>query len=233
VTRISNETLFPEYNPELAGIMEDVLANPKDDTPRLVAADWWEEHGEPERALLVRLQLPQSPLRREHRHLNATNAHALLTRHSRLCHGLMGHLWVASIREVIGTKVTALYIRASGQRAGMWTIVWRRGFVEEVACSTLAWLSHGADVVWRNPVAQVRLTDKAPMCGAFDNTASWLRPAAPGVWQVSVSELPEQLYDLLDGGLTEGNRRRYALRKQALAALSDAALRLARNATVT
>jgi uncharacterized protein (TIGR02996 family) len=35
---------------------QDILANPDDDTPRLVYADWLDEHGDPDRAEFVRLQ---------------------------------------------------------------------------------------------------------------------------------------------------------------------------------
>lgn len=39
------------------GILEDVLDNPEDDTPRLVYADWCDEHGEPGRAEFIRAQV--------------------------------------------------------------------------------------------------------------------------------------------------------------------------------
>jgi uncharacterized protein (TIGR02996 family) len=39
-----------------ASLLADVLANPDDDTPRLVMADWFEGNGQPERAQLIRVQ---------------------------------------------------------------------------------------------------------------------------------------------------------------------------------
>ena len=39
------------------GFLKTILDDPDDDTHRLVYADWLEEHGEPERAAFVRLQL--------------------------------------------------------------------------------------------------------------------------------------------------------------------------------
>lgn len=41
----------PDYLAQLAGI----LAHPEDDLPRLVLADWLDEHGEPERAAEIRM----------------------------------------------------------------------------------------------------------------------------------------------------------------------------------
>jgi uncharacterized protein (TIGR02996 family) len=37
-------------------LLSDICANPDDDTPRLVFADWLQENGEPERAEFIRLQ---------------------------------------------------------------------------------------------------------------------------------------------------------------------------------
>lgn len=38
-------------------LMASIIANPADDAPRLVFADWLEEHGQPERAEFIRLQI--------------------------------------------------------------------------------------------------------------------------------------------------------------------------------
>ncbi len=39
------------------GILEDVLAHPDDDAPRLVYADWLDEHGQAERGEFIRAQV--------------------------------------------------------------------------------------------------------------------------------------------------------------------------------
>lgn len=39
------------------GFMKAIIANPADDTPRLIYADWLEDHGEAERGELIRLQV--------------------------------------------------------------------------------------------------------------------------------------------------------------------------------
>src|SRR6187402_2898783 len=38
------------------GFLADIVANPADDTPRLVFADWLEDHGQTHRAEFIRLQ---------------------------------------------------------------------------------------------------------------------------------------------------------------------------------
>src|SRR5262245_29236403 len=68
-----------------AAFLEAIAAEPADDAPRLIFADWLDEHGEPERAAFIRLQceaarLPAwEPRRRE----LAQQADALLLRHER------------------------------------------------------------------------------------------------------------------------------------------------------
>jgi uncharacterized protein (TIGR02996 family) len=44
-------------DPTYAALLAGVLAAPEDDVPRLVAADWLEENGEPERAEFIRCQI--------------------------------------------------------------------------------------------------------------------------------------------------------------------------------
>lgn len=46
---------------EWAGFVRGIRAEPEEDTPRLVAADWLDDHGEHERAELIRLQCQIDP----------------------------------------------------------------------------------------------------------------------------------------------------------------------------
>jgi uncharacterized protein (TIGR02996 family) len=39
-----------------AGFLQDIVAHPEDDTPRLIYADWLEDHGDPDRAAFIRVQ---------------------------------------------------------------------------------------------------------------------------------------------------------------------------------
>ena len=41
---------------EAAAFLADICERPEDDAPRLVYADWLEEHGEPDRAEFIRTQ---------------------------------------------------------------------------------------------------------------------------------------------------------------------------------
>jgi uncharacterized protein (TIGR02996 family) len=48
--------------PEEAGFLQDILAHPDDDAPRLVYADWLDDHGEETRAEFIRLQIELAQL---------------------------------------------------------------------------------------------------------------------------------------------------------------------------
>jgi uncharacterized protein (TIGR02996 family) len=50
---------------EEAGLREAILSDPDDDGPRLVYADWLDEHGQPERAEFIRLQCKHARLYHE------------------------------------------------------------------------------------------------------------------------------------------------------------------------
>jgi uncharacterized protein (TIGR02996 family) len=47
---------------EAAAFLEHIRANPTDDAPRLVYADWLDEHGQPERAAFIRIQIERAGL---------------------------------------------------------------------------------------------------------------------------------------------------------------------------
>lgn len=59
---------------EADALRSAVVANPDDDTPRLIFADWLDEHGQPDRAAFIRMQIdaaraePWSPAAREAEH---------------------------------------------------------------------------------------------------------------------------------------------------------------------
>ena len=80
---------LPGHLPFLRAICEQ----PADDAPRLIYADWLEEHGDPDRAEFIRLQVAL-----DHRpdEADALRATALLTRHHQT--------WLAETREPLGVE---------------------------------------------------------------------------------------------------------------------------------
>jgi len=114
-------------------LLNDILAHPDDDGPRLVYADWLEEHREADRARLIRLQCELAPLPVYHPRLQglAAEEDKLLQRH--------GAKWAAPISD--------------------WVSSWgfRRGFVEELRITLQQWRAHLANVLALAPIRRVHL----------------------------------------------------------------------------
>jgi uncharacterized protein (TIGR02996 family) len=120
-------------------LLAAIRAAPEDDAPRLVYADWLEEHGDPARAEFIRIQcmlerLPYGGARS--RRLREREA-ALRTAHEQA--------WLQELPA---------WARHHAE--------FRRGFVEALRfCRAADWLAEGADLVRRTPLQELHLTDCA------------------------------------------------------------------------
>src|SRR6266404_2275885 len=65
--------------------LQDILEKPDDDLPRLIYADWLDEHGDPDRAEFIRTQIELARLPKNHlgRLDLAERARQLLQRHEK------------------------------------------------------------------------------------------------------------------------------------------------------
>ena len=125
-------------------LLRAILADPADDTPRLVYADWCDENGEPERAEVIRLGvevgrlgLPDGPCPPGCPCGGAGNRAAALVAER-------GDVWNPRLR---------------GERPGGLSFSWRRGFPDELHCTLADFERHAADVFARHPVTAVTLFD--------------------------------------------------------------------------
>jgi uncharacterized protein (TIGR02996 family) len=111
---------------EARGFLESILARPDDDTPRLIFADWLEEHGEDARAELIRVQiesarLPEWDARQVRLRLRER---ALIEQH--------GKTWKGELPDIEGVR---------------WE--WfRRGFVAAATFSSFAVLQEKESACW-------------------------------------------------------------------------------------
>src|SRR4051794_29607152 len=117
-----------------SGFIEAIRQDPEDDAVRLVYADWLAEHGQPERAEFIRVQValadpPEHPA--ERRALRAREA-ALLAGH--------GKQWFGPLKKL-------------GVRS--WVV--RRGLVERVSLTARKFLDHGEQLLALVPVHVVAL----------------------------------------------------------------------------
>src|SRR5438874_337468 len=117
-----------------AALLRAIRESPDDDAPRLVYADWLEEHGDPDRAAFVRARVrlarlsPRDPARAP---LGATAA-ALLKRH--------GRRWREGLPRWAATKAR-----------------YERGFLETVTASIQQFVRGAAALFEAEPVATLEV----------------------------------------------------------------------------
>ncbi len=118
-------------------ILDDIIANPDDDTPRLVMADWLDENGDPERADFIRVQiaLGRMPEDDERRWELEDREHILLARHR--------NAWARELPE----GITLDLLRPAGPFV--------RGLVDAVECTAETYIRGGLG--FRHPIRSARL----------------------------------------------------------------------------
>jgi uncharacterized protein (TIGR02996 family) len=120
--------------------LQAITEDPDDDTPRLVYADWMEEHGQPERAELIRVQcrLAQTPSDDPERPTLLERERVLLTEHEAA--------WVEPLRPLLLECELPSDECCPPLLGHPWQF--RRGFVERVALRVETFLEH-ADRLFR------------------------------------------------------------------------------------
>jgi uncharacterized protein (TIGR02996 family) len=193
-------------------LLRAVLESPADDAPRLVLADWLEEHGHPDRAEFIRLQCARTAA-------DPTDPG-----------------WEGRELELIETRFvdfaeplpTLLGPRAAWmtpfQEAPPWA--YDRGFVAHAALACADLLRHAGRIFRALPLTAVRLRDREPFEGS-PQSFSWYREGSPppgGREFHPESNLPGPLWDALGGHVQEtaGRGKWYETRASAVEAASRA-----------
>lgn len=170
-------------HPEYRQLVNAVRAAPDDDLPRLVLADWLEEHDAPEWAEFIRVHCEAA------RHPHAariwadtfTDADAVNPdwQPALTCARLVRELWptVARMHFAEWNEGRMAYVDADGRcvfvhphRTSTPPFEVRRGFVEQVGIASARWLGEGHHepigplLVARQPVREVMLRDRE--CGS-------------------------------------------------------------------
>jgi uncharacterized protein (TIGR02996 family) len=134
-----------EHEPSLRA----VLADPEHTGPRLVYADWFEEHGELDRADLIRTMCQLA-----HVETPTTLTPDGSEQYRRLYFRIWSLLKLAQaadclIRDWAGFRGDA---RPIGYTGG-----WERGFMRTIMMDFRDWMRHGVEIVRRQPIREVRL----------------------------------------------------------------------------
>jgi uncharacterized protein (TIGR02996 family) len=186
----------PETLPEWELLLKAVAADPDDDLPRLVFADWLDEHDEPERAEFIRVQVERA---RNDRPELAWREKALLS------NPLFGPLWAAEACPHLVSLSFGSEVRAIGV-SGFERVTFRRGFATAVNCPADEWLTYGHLVVPRQPIEAVTLTrcDEVPIERWWDSL-DVLRPLKLVSLDSRSVTLPPTLQEQLPGTLVMAN----------------------------
>lgn len=138
-------------HPDYLSFLAAIRADPKDDTHRLVAADWLDEHGEPERAEFIRVQVAAP---RGFTQLSNIPHHQ--------CHrGTLLARWVGfgTVQMPRGAAALAKSLLPPPDPSEHCEVSFRRGFLSRVHVTAGWWLSHGDAILAQHPtVKKVTLT---------------------------------------------------------------------------
>jgi uncharacterized protein (TIGR02996 family) len=148
--------MAPYHHPDWEALLRAVATAYADDLPRLVAADWLDEHDEADRAELIRVQceMAQTP------NTNRQRLSELIWREQALLHSPTGGLlwaWEACPNIVRfnfngeGTSFHGLGLDGAER------VRFVRGFPDSITCPAADWLVHGKLVVPRQPIQEVTL----------------------------------------------------------------------------
>jgi uncharacterized protein (TIGR02996 family) len=201
-------------------LLRAILADPSDETLRLVYADWLDENGEVDRAALVRVQIE----------LDRFASDELVVSEQRLL-GPVGDRVCQRRRD---WALPECVLKEWPHDVGGWD--WRCGFPEVWHCPLALWEAHGPALVSARPVRGVALIDRQPASFMSNPRAprwTWFRDDSG--WAQRPGDdclLPPALFELLEPHAFDfamfDHSRTYPSRDDALSALSDACLNNAR-----
>lgn len=193
------------------GLLAAVLADPENDSPRLIYADWLSENGQEERADFIRIQcrvakLEAEKLFRQEFVQLADDAHELgrlRRRELELLTPFGWKDWAQPVPELIGQ------IQQAGNGFSMkcnWYL--RRGFVYKVICSAAVWHQHADAILAEQPVREVDLTtvprDWRALAGGERSFIDTLGHRWPGIkFDVQTTWIEDGVFEPIHGRSTE------------------------------
>lgn len=136
-----------------------IIETPDDDVPRLVFADWLQEHDEDERAAFIRAQCELAKLPLDWRTLKRNAGETRESRMERVVNLNVREqeLFAKGFASWFPAPEGRIVRRPIGNhdielqwvnKTGVISVVVRRGFVESIACSAEDWLAHEAALTW-------------------------------------------------------------------------------------
>lgn len=195
-------------------LLRTILADPADDTARLVYADWLEENGEEERGHYIRFGLDYG----YHRGMESD--------------GSTGNEWERAVDvwppiDWPDSMHTIFRLTPEDRRGVSW--VWRRGFVESVSLPLAEFRTQVPNLFAAHPVTDVRLNDREPLGIRGVPSVAWLVDG----FGPDRSMLPRELFHELGEGILGNDNSTmlmsFPTRQAAMDALSRACVAWARD----
>jgi uncharacterized protein (TIGR02996 family) len=124
--------------------LADICEHPDDDAPRLIYADWLEEHGQSERAEFIRVQLELARLSEDAPHWPRLKSREAALREE------YEAAWTEPLSDLIPTSDTPFSPRYE----------FRRGFIEFLQLEGDAFVRRGADYFARTPLREIWLPEQ-------------------------------------------------------------------------
>jgi uncharacterized protein (TIGR02996 family) len=133
---------------EREALLRAICENPDDDTPRLVFADWLDEHGEPERAEFIRVQIELAGLPDgKKKQKQQAREKELLDAHKQE--------WTEPLKEFRAS-------RTEHPARNEDFCIFRRGFVEGISSDGAILVEQGERLFTLAPIRELRLWDVEP-----------------------------------------------------------------------
>lgn len=222
---------------ERAALTRAILVNPADDLPRLVFADWLDEHGEHERAEYIRKQIRLTRLPGAWEF--DTERDSLTQRIDQITDNGSPALWLALDLDLepfdwhwSGDSINPR-IHTAERIYGL-----DRGFVSHIELPAASFMEHAGVIFRAQPVTSVRLADVRPETGAFhrheeptwslQDKRFWLWDLKREGW-VSSCRLPWDIYRRVPNDVGAVGIKQYLSEDRAFRALSIACVDYGRN----
>jgi len=207
---------------ELA-LLKAVAANPADDLPRLVLADWYEENGEGERAEFIRVQIeiakdlscktsvgyPPKYICNRAKIWNCVRCLSIIR--ERELYQIARHEWQGDCVEIIPKGATIDEY-----------ITFQRGFIHTVRCTIADWIEYGSKIIATNPVERVEVSDRKPLRSFITSKFYW-NYSSGNVERPFI--VPYKIWNLVHANEEEYG---FTSRELAINALSDALIAYAK-----
>jgi uncharacterized protein (TIGR02996 family) len=141
-------------------LLKAIIAHPDEDTPRLVFADWLQEHDQPERAEYIRLSIRRANLR-----------------YTDPGYQTASQKIAAALLPLIDRWDTqwARQFAARFPKASNVEFVLRRGFIEEIWCSPAFFLKNAERLLNEAPIRSLMPRASTPRTAATLVASSWFR----------------------------------------------------------